>query len=216
MVLKAAKVSGAYFCGVDHILRNGSPEILEINSSPGTGSDFYIYDGDSGDGGDAILEDLLETLSDKSNWDRSKKTIGVVEWVKIEGKKIKAKFDTGNWSGGIAIHAENVKKKGKKVSFTFEGTKYTKPIIHMKDVRDGAHGPGVLETRLFVEMDIQIGDSGIVRKGLFNLDDRSKKAYKVLINKNFMKDNNYNIDSSKKFMLGESKKRVSTFREMYI
>ena len=51
---------------------------------------------------------------------------------------------------------------------------------------------------------------------IFNLDDRSKKQYKVLVNKDWMIDNNYNIDSSKKFMLGESKKRVSTFREMYI
>jgi len=216
MVIKSAKVAGAYFCGVDHIIRDGKPEILEINSSPGTGSDFYIYDGDKGDGGDAVLEDLLEVLSDKENWDRPKKTIGVVEWVKIEGKKVKAKFDTGNWSGGIAIDASDIKKKGKQVSFTFEGTKYTRDILYRKDVRDGAHGAGTLETRIYVEMDIEIGDTGIIRKGIFNLDDRSKKMYKVLINKNFLKDNNYNIDSSKKYMLGESKKRVNTFKEMYI
>ena len=51
---------------------------------------------------------------------------------------------------------------------------------------------------------------------IFNLDDRSTKQYKVLVNKDWMISNNYNIDSSKKFMLGESKKRVSTFRELYI
>ena len=214
MVLKAAKISGAYFCGVDHILRNGAPEILEINSSPGTGSDFFIYDGDSGDGGDAILEDLLETLADKENWNRQKSTYGVVEWVKIEGQKVKAKFDTGNWSGGIAIHAEKIKKKGKKVTFTFNGTEYTRKIEHIRTVRDGAHGPGTEEERIFVEMEISCGN-GMTRKAMFNLDDRSKKIYKVLVNKDFMKDNNINIDSSKKYMLGESRKTVSTFKEMY-
>jgi RimK family alpha-L-glutamate ligase len=215
MVLKAAKVSGAYFCGVDHILRNGAPEILEINSSPGTGSDFYVYDGDEGDGGDAILEDLLQTLSDKNNWDRTKVTYGVVEWVKIEGQKVKAKFDTGNWSGGIAINAQQIKKlKNKKVSFEFNGTTYTRKIINIKKVRDGAHDNGKLEERIYVEMDISVGN-GVIRTAVFNLDDRSRKVYKVLVNKDFMKDNNINIDSSKKYMLGESRKTINTFKEMY-
>ena len=63
-------------------------------------------------------------------------------------------------------------------------------------------------------MEISCGN-GMTRKAMFNLDDRSKKIYKVLVNKDFMKDNNINIDSSKKYMLGESRKTVSTFKEMY-
>ena len=56
----------------------------------------------------------------------------------------------------------------------------------------------------------------LTKPTIFNLDDRSKKMYKVLVNKDWMINNNYNIDSSKKFMLGEQKKKVNAFKEMYI
>ncbi len=216
-VLRAHKASGLYFSGVDHIMdKDGNPSLLEINGSPGTSSDkFWNYKHNKPLSGDFLVDDLIEHLSDKKNWDYAKTTIGVVEWVKINGQKIKAKFDTGNWTGGIAIDAQNIKEKNGKVTFDFNGTTYTKKILKVSEVRDGGLGGGVLEDRIYVEMDLSIGGR-LPTTTVFNLDDRSKKQYKVLVNKNWMIDNNYSIDSSKKFMLGESKQRVNTFREMYI
>lgn len=216
-VLRAHKASGLYWSGVDHVLDNdGVPQLLEINSSPGTSSDkFWNYKHNKALSGDSIIDDLIEHISDKKNWDYAKTTAGVVEWVKIEGQRVKAKFDTGNWTGGIAIDAQNIKEKNGKVTFDFNGNTYTKKILKTAEVRDGGLGGGKLEDRIYVEMNMSIGNK-LASPSIFNLDDRSKKQYKVLVNKDWMIDNNYNIDSSKKFMLGESKKRVSTFREMYI
>ena len=216
-VLRSHKASGLYFSGVDHILdKDGNPSLLEINGSPGTSSDkFWNYKHNKALSGDVVIDDLIEHLSDKNNWDYAKTTAGVVEWVKIEGEKIKAKFDTGNWTGGIAINAQNIKKKKGKVTFDFNGNTYTKKILKVAEVRDGGLGGGHLEDRIYVEMEMSIGNR-LSRPTIFNLDDRSKKQYKVLVNRDWMIDNNYNIDSSKKFMLGESRKRVNTFREMYI
>ena len=216
-VLRAHKTSGLYFSGVDHVLDSkGNPQLLEINGSPGTSSDkFWNYKHSKALSGDTLIDDLIEHLSDKKNWDYAKTTAGVVEWVKIEGQRVKAKFDTGNWTGGIAINAQNIKQKNGKVTFDFNGNTYTKKIIKVSEVRDGGLGRGHLEDRIYVEMNMSI-DGKLPTPTIFNLDDRSKKQYKVLVNKDWMISNNYNIDSSKKFMLGESKKRVSTFRELYI
>lgn len=216
-VLKSHKASGLYFSGVDHIIdKDGKPSLLEINGSPGTSSDkFWNYKHNKALSGDTVIDDLIEHLSDKKNWDYAKTTAGVVEWVTIEGMKIKAKFDTGNWTGGIAIDAQDIKEKNGQVTFTFNGKKHKKKIIKVSEVRDGGLDGGHLEDRIYVEMKMSIGNK-ISQATVFNLDDRSKKQYKVLVNKDWMINNNYNIDSSKKFMLGESKKPLSTFTEMYI
>ena len=58
--------------------------------------------------------------------------------------------------------------------------------------------------------------AGKSKPTLFNLDNREDAIYDVLINKGYMADENLVVDPSKKFTLGESVKRVSTFREMYI
>jgi len=217
VVLKTAKVAGTYFSGVDHCIVDGKIKVLEINSSPGTISESY-YDYNTGKPftGDGLVEKIVDIIQERKNWDRAKKTIGVIEWVNIEGMKIKAKFDTGNWAGGTAIHAKKIKKIGKKVSFIFNDKKFVKPILFEKEVKDGGFGSATkIENRYYIEMNMSTG-GGISKPAIFCLDDRSGKTYKVLVNMEWMKDNNILIDSGKKFMLGESKKKVNTFREMYI
>jgi RimK family alpha-L-glutamate ligase len=215
IILKAAKISGTYYCGVDHIMVDGEPKILEINGSPGSSVKFYYYNNNHLSQKNPLLEHLLDVITNKENWDRPKKTIGVIEWVNIEGMKMKAKFDTGNWAGGTAINAENIKEVGKKVSFIFNGKKFVKPILFTKEVKDGGFGKAKIEPRHYIEMNMSTG-GGIAKPTIFCLDDRSGKTYKVLVNRDWMKDNNILIDSGKKFMLGEQRKRINTFREMYV
>jgi ribosomal protein S6--L-glutamate ligase len=217
VVLKTSKVADTYFSGVDHCIVDGKIKVLEINSSPGTISEsYYNYDTGKPFTGDGLVEKIVDILQERKNWNRIKKTIGVIEWVKIDGMKLKAKFDTGNWAGGTAIHAEKIKKIGKKVSFVFNGRKFVKPILFTKDVKDGGFGSAVeIENRYYIEMNMSIGNS-IAKSTICCLDDRSSKTYKVLVNKEWMEDNDILIDSGRKFILGEQIKRVSTFREMYI
>ena len=219
IVVKAAETSGCYWCGVDTIVNDGKIYVLEVNGSPGTGDSNEIsymnYYGDKKTkvNGSKMVDNLLDYVSDKKNWAFPKTSIGYVEWCKVEGMKFKAKLDTGNTTSGIAIHATDIKKEGKKVSFKIEGQKFVKPIKDIQVVQFG--GGDESEERFFVELKIAIGNRK-AKPALFSLDDREDATYAVLINKGYMEDNNLVIDPSKKFTLEESTKRVSTFREMYI
>ena len=79
LVLKASRASKAYMVGVDHIVNNKKPYILEINGSPGSGADYqgYQYKDYYSDpepsgriDGEKMMEYLVDYISDRTNWDR--------------------------------------------------------------------------------------------------------------------------------------------------
>ena len=219
IVLRAAETSGCYFCGVDTIVNDGKIYVLEVNGSPGTGDSNEIsymnYYGDkkSRINGSKMVDNLLDYISDKDNWVFPKTSVGRIEWVKIEGLKFKAKLDTGNSAGGISLHATDIKEKGKKVSFKFGGKVFNKKIEDTKMIYFGGGDEG--EERLFVKLNMAIGNQK-AKPTMFNLDNRHKATYDVLIDKDYLAKNNLVVDAAKKFTLGESLKKVSTFREMHI
>ena len=219
IVLRAAETSGCYFCGGDTIVNDGKIYVLEVNGSPGTGDSNEIsymnYYGDkkSRINGSKMVDNLLDYISDKDNWVFPKTSVGRIEWVKIEGLKFKAKLDTGNSAGGISLHATDIKEKGKKVSFKFGGKVFNKKIEDTKMIYFGGGDEG--EERLFVKLNMAIGNQK-AKPTMFNLDNRHKATYDVLIDKDYLAKNNLVVDAAKKFTLGESLKKVSTFREMHI
>ena len=160
-----------------------------------------------------MVDNLLDYISDKDNWAFPKTSVGRIEWVKIEGLKFKAKLDTGNSAGGISLHATDIKEKGKKVSFKFGGKTFNKKIEDTKMIYFGGGDEG--EERLFVKLNMAIGNQK-AKPTMFNLDNRHKATYDVLIDKDYLVKNNLVVDAAKKFTLGESLKKVSTFREMHI
>ena len=60
-----------------------------------------------------------------------------------------------------------------------------------------------------------MGSNSKAKPAMFNLDNRSENVYDVLVDKDYLINNNLVIDSAKKFTLGEQYKKVNTFREMY-
>ena len=125
--------------------------------------------------------------------------------------KFKAKLDTGNSTGGVGIHATDLKVKGNKVEFTLNGKRFIKKIEDQKMIDSGGNN---VEKRYFIKLNMSLGNMK-PKPTLFNLDNRSANVYDVLIDKGYMVNNNLVIDSSKKFTLGEQYKNVNTFREMY-
>lgn len=214
LVLRAAEASGCYWCGVDHMVVDGKIHVLEANGSPGTGAIMYTsyYNNKKSNvNGMKMVGNIIDHIMDKSNWAFPKTSVGVIEWVKVEGIKYKAKLDTGNSVGGITIHAEDIKLlKNDRVSFTLKGKKFTKKIEDQKEVKvdDGIDS----DTRYYVKLNMAMGD-GNAKPVLFNLDNRSDMLYDVLIDRGYMATNNLVVDPVKKFTLGESKKYINTFRE---
>ena len=215
LVLRAAEASGCYWCGVDHMIVDGKIHVLEANGSPGTGAIMYssYFNGKKSKvNGMKLVGNIIDYIMDKDNWTFPKTSAGVIEWVKVEGMKFKAKLDTGNSTGGISIHATEIKEKGNKVSFKINGNTFVKKIEDEKMINSGDNN---WEKRFFVKLNMAMG-SGKAKPAMFNLDNRSENVYDVLVDSDYMVDNNLVIDSSKKFTLGEQYKRMDTFREMYI
>ena len=171
----------------------------------------YYKDKKSNVNGMKLVGNIIDHIMDKDNWEYPKTSVGVIEYAKVEGIKYKAKLDTGNSVGGITIHAEDIKVKGEKISFTLKGKKFTKKIEDQKKVKVDAGFDS--DTRYYVKFNMSLGGK-LAKPALFNLDDRSDNVYHVLIDKGYMVDNNLVIDPVKKFTLGESIKQP-TFREMY-
>ena len=203
LVMKAYKMSGCYFAGVDHITNKGTHYILEVNGSPGSGAaPYHGYEPDRKLTSGALINILINHILNKENWKYTAKEIGYVEYITLDGVgKVKAKIDTGNGTVN-ALGATDIKKEGKKVSFKVLGKKFTKPIIQSQNINIGS---GVEEERHIVEFDVKFG--GKEYKNIrFNLANRTENNYLVLVGKSFLEKLNYSVNVAKTFTLSEEKK----------
>jgi len=207
LVLKVAKASGCYLCGVDHItVDEGEHKVLEVNGSPGSGADEYtIYFGDkeSGDG-QVITDYIVEYITDKDNWEYSSKEIGMTEQIEIEGiGTLNARADTGN-TGLNSIHAEDISIEGDKVSFTTEfGKSLTLPLEDTSKIRVD----NKLESRPVVLFNVKMGKKNY-KDVPFTLNGRNDMDYSVLLGQDFLKRANFSVNVRKKFELSEEEKKV--------
>jgi len=203
LVMKAYKMSGCYFAGVDHITNKGKHYILEVNGSPGSGAEPYMgyFPGKihKDVSGEELINHVVDHIIDKDNWKFSAKEIGYVEWINVDGVgKVKAKIDTGNGSVN-SIHADDVVVKGNDVSFKIMGKSYTKKIESKKRINIGSDE---LESRYVVLFDIIFGKKTF-KNVPFTLSDRDRNTYLVLVGKRFLETTNYSVNVHKTFTLPE-------------
>ena len=206
LVKKAAKVTGCYLCGVDHLTINGEHKILEVNTSPGSGADkytAYFNEDEKEISGQELIDYIVKYISDKDNWKFSAKEIGEIEQIDIDGVGIlNAKSDTGN-EGYNSLHAENIKVNDGNVSFTTEfGKEMSIPIVDTKRVNIGG---GIVETRPVINLTFKMGNK-TYKDEPFSLTDRDEMDYSVLLGKRFLKKANYSINVSKRYELSESER----------
>ena len=202
LVMKAYKMSGCYFAGVDHITNKGTHYILEVNGSPGSGAAPYMgFEPTRELSSDNLINIILDHILNKENWKFTAKEIGYIEYITVDGVgKLKAKVDTGNGSVN-AIGATNIKQEGKNVSFSILGKKFTKPILQTQRINIGSDQ---WETRFIVHFDVKFGKKEH-KDVKFNLSHRDDNTYKVLIGKRFLELLNYSVNVQKTFTLSESK-----------
>ena len=200
LILKAADISGCYYCGVDHVTVDGENYILEVNGSPGSAAEPFMsyYGDDKKISGQEVIDNVLDYVSDTDNWERDKTVVGIVENVTVEGMKFKAKMDTGNGSY-TSIHADDIKRlSDTRVSFKIDGKKFIKPIKEISRVR--VSGAEDKEKRFVVELELSFG-TGIKSLSGFTLDDRSEMIYPVLVGKRELMKRGYIVDVAKKFTI---------------
>lgn len=193
LVEQAARVSKCYYVGIDHVINDGKPYIIEMNASPGSGNIYYRYY-DEGKGkdnvkGEELVEDFLDHIIVKANW-KLFSNLAVRETVKIDGVEYEAKVDTGN-SGYNMIHATDIKDNGDHtVTFTLaSGKKETKKIISRIKVKSGVGE----KKRIVVLMDIDFHGKHFPNIK-FSLGDRSHMSSQVLIGLRFLGQTGMMVD----------------------
>ena len=197
LVEKVARMSKCYYVGVDHVVVDGKPYIIEMNASPGSGNVYTIYK----DGkpvkevdGQGLIDELIEHVSSKANW-KLFTAVAVADKITVEGKEYICKVDTGN-SGYNSMHATDIKinEKNHTVYFKLNGeTQVTKEIVSRVKIRRG--GIKDQEIRPVVLMDVEFG--GRKHKNVkFTLADRSHMTYKVLVGVRFLVQAGVQVDPS--------------------
>ena len=193
LVERAARVSKCYYVGIDHVINDGKPYIIEMNASPGSGNIYYRYyeDGKGKDNvkGEELVEDFVDYILNKAHW-KLFSNLAVREEVVIDGEEYTAKIDTGN-SGYNMIHAEDIKDNGDH-TVTFKlpnGKKITKKIVSRITVKSGIGQ----KKRLVVLMDIEFHGKKYTNIK-FSLGDRSHMSTKVLIGLQFLSKTGMVVD----------------------
>ena len=219
LVLKTARLSRAYMCGVDHIIYKGKPYILEVNGSPGSGADYegYSYQDYYSDpepsgriDGEKMMSYVIDWVSDRAHWDRqSLVECGWLETMDIdEIGKVRVKFDTGNGSSACALHADKIlESKGKVVKWEYDGKVYTKPKHgESKVFRSNATNepseirPTILMTLTFngfTYPNIEVG-----------LDQRPRSGSDLLVNRDLMRQMNVAVNPNRTFVLSKRLKPI--------
>jgi RimK family alpha-L-glutamate ligase len=193
LVERAARVSKCYYVGIDHVINDGKPYIIEMNASPGSGNIYYRYyedgKGKNNVKGEELVEDFVDYILNKAHW-KLFSNLAVREEVKIDGVEYTAKIDTGN-SGYNMIHAEDIKDNGDH-TVTFKlpnGKKVTKKIVSRITVKSGIGE----KKRLVVLMDIEFHGKKYANIK-FSLGDRSHMSTKVLIGLQFLSKTGMVVD----------------------
>ena len=214
LILKAARVSKAFYVGVDHIIFNNKPYILEINGSPGSGADYegYSYEDYYSDAkpsgridGEKIIENLIDYVTNRKNWDRqSLIETGWLETVDIESvDKVRAKFDTGNGAVACALHADEILEDKKIVKWKYNGKTYSRPKHGISRIfRANAEGEEPSEIRPTVLLDLTF--NGVTYKDVeIGLDSRPRAHSDLLINREVMRRMNISVNPNRTFVLSK-------------
>ena len=191
--LLAAKSVGGILSAVDFIPssdpKNKPPYMLEVNSSPGT-------EGIEEASGKNIVKEILEHFKNSKMRHTVPTQCGWEEVVSIKpfGDLI-AKFDTGN-SVFPVLHAEDIKIKGNKITFTHEEKTITTNLVGKYVSVTG----GGEDERPVVELEFEF--AGTKKKKIkIGLDDRTRMNTSVLMNRKLMNKLNVMINPQQKYVI---------------
>ena len=194
IAIESAKAIGCNWCGVDIIVdkKTGKNYVLEVNASPGT-------EGLKKATGVDVVKDIIDFISDKQNWIRSRKTIGFREVVTIPGLgDFVSKFDTGNGALSCSLTYDEAKLADDKktVSWELGGKKFTNKVIGFSNAEVGH----VVQERPIITMDIVF--AGKTYKDVHvSLVDRKEKSTKFLVNRKFMERIGCSVSPFKTFVV---------------
>ena len=201
IAIESAKAIGCNWCGVDIIVDKKTKKnyVLEVNASPGT-------EGLKKATGVDVVKDIVDFISDKQNWNRSRRVVGFREVVTVPSLgDFVAKFDTGNGalSCSMTYDEAELSDDRKTVNWELNGNKFTNKVIGFSNAEVGKQ----VQERPIIELDIIFG--GKTYKDVhISLVNRIDKSTKFLVNRKFMERIGCSVSPFKTFI-------VTSFNEEY-
>ena len=192
-VLLAAKALGGILSAVDFIAskkpKKNPPYILEVNSSPGT-------EGIEEANNKNIVKGILEHFKNSNIRYKVPTQCGYEEVVNVDyfGEMV-AKFDTGNPVLSV-LHAENIKTKGKKITFSLNGKTITTNLVKTYTVDTG----GGEDERPVIKLDMEFAGT-MYKEVMFGLNDRTEMGTDVLLNRYTMNRLNVMVNPQRKHVI---------------
>ena len=200
---QAAKAFDCYYVGVDMVLSDGKPYVIELNSSPGSGNVYrsYFQDSEGKDiTGQKLIDSVVKYSINRDNWHYNYREAGLVEPVTIDGiDTFDSKLDTGN-DGYNVLGVEDIEHSDGFVSFRIKGKKYKKPVVSHVRVRSSI---GETQRRPVVELDITFRNRDF-KNVRFSVVPRKLNKYQVLIGNRFLNLAKISVNVSKHKTLPES------------
>jgi ribosomal protein S6--L-glutamate ligase len=180
IAIEAAKAVGCNWCGVDLIVdkKTGKNYVLEVNSSPGT-------QGLKKATGVDVVGDIVDFISDKSNWIRSRRNIGFRELIQVSGiGQMVAKFDTGNGSLSCSMTYDemNIDHKAKTVKWKLGKNEFENKIIGYANAEVGDE----VHERPIIGMDIVFAGKTYKDVHISLVDIKQEKAKENLMQVSFL------------------------------
>lgn len=134
---------------------------------------------------------------DKNNLSENQNEIGTTVKVKFphigNGVSINAKVDSGATMACLHVDKIKLDEPAKKVSFVNNELSTNTVILPLIEMRQVQSSNGETENRPVVSLNVDINGMPI-RNCLFNLTDRSKMEFKVLIGDDILKKGNFLIN----------------------
>ena len=191
--LLASKAVNGVWTAVDFIPSDNPktkpPYILEVNHSPGT-------EGIEKATGKNIVKEIIQYFEEDKHRIKVPEQCGYLEVVTVKPfGDLVAKFDTGNALYPV-LHAEDVKIKGKEITFTHKNqTITTKLLGDYVSVTGGGD-----DKRPIVEFEFEFAGSNY-GKLEFGLDNRDRLNTDVLLNRKTMKLLNVMVNPSRQYVV---------------
>jgi ribosomal protein S6--L-glutamate ligase len=191
--LLAAKAIDGSWTAVDFIPSKNPnkipPYILEVNHSPGT-------EGIEEATGKNIVKEVINFYSNPDNRYAVPTQCGYEEVVNIKpfGEMI-AKFDTGNPVLSV-LHAEEIKIRRKKITFSLNGKKITANLVKTYTVDTG----GGEDDRPVIKLDMEFAGT-LYKDVMFGLNDRTEMGTDVLLNRYTMNRFNVMVNPQRKYIV---------------
>ena len=203
LVIRAARCTGASYCGVDHCKIGDKFYVLEVNGSPGIRSHFLGYNIETGkkekpiNDYDVLNQVLLWFSDDHNRRPLMRQEVGYIESIKLDGMEknlIRAKFDTGNSASATMLHVDEMKVDGDTVTWKKNGIKFTSDIVDISEPRRGLKAfdrrpvieHGITFNNKKYMMEIGLTEKDTASEMLVNRKDMTKFRISVHPNRLFM------------------------------